>query len=139
MSFVTSKGNQTLLISTFSIRDTICGIDTNLVQEVVLAGDITRVHNAIDYILGIINLRGKIVTIIELGKKIGMPTSAITDSSRIFIIEWKDEYIGLLVDKVSDTIIIQKDALSPPPLNVKSDQVNFLKGYIKQKITLFQY
>ena len=94
----------TFLISTFIIGDTVWGIDTLDTQEIILIPDITTVHHSPDYIIGIINLRGRIVTVVDLGKKMDVPSAGLTDSSRIIIVAWGSEQVGLQVDSVSDVI-----------------------------------
>lgn len=120
--------SQTALVSTFYIADALCGIDTSSVQEVIQVDGVTKVHHAPDFIEGIINLRGKIVTIIDLSRKLDLPRSEITDESRMFIVEWKDEYVGMLVDVVTDALAVDLNKLSPPPANIGMVQGKYFKG-----------
>ncbi len=103
------------LISTFFLGETVWGLDTLDAQEVIRVSEITKVHNADSYIIGIINLRGKIVTVIDLSNKLGLGGSTISDASKIIIVEWKGEYIGLLIDSISDVIDIEKKYLTSAP------------------------
>ena len=107
--------NTSTLISTFFLGETVWGLDTLDAQEVIRVSEITKVNNAEDYIIGIINLRGKIVTVIDLSNKLGLGASIISKASRIIIIEWKDEHIGLLIDSISDVIDIEKKQLTSTP------------------------
>ncbi len=107
--------NAGTLIFTFFLGETIWGLDTLDTQEVIRVTEITKVHNAENYIIGIINLRGKIVTIIDLSNKLGLGESIIGKASRIVIVEWKDEHIGLLIDSISDVIDIDKKNLTSAP------------------------
>ena len=110
------KNNESnTLVSTFFLGETLWGLDTLDAQEVIRVSEITKVHNADDYIIGIINLRGKIVTVINLSQKIGLEASTISEASRIIIVQWKDEYIGLLIDSISDVIDIEKKSLTSAP------------------------
>ncbi|MCK5671980.1 MAG: chemotaxis protein CheW [Spirochaetales bacterium] len=103
------------LISTFFLGETVWGLDTLDAQEVIRVSEITKVHNADSYIIGIINLRGKIVTVIDLSNKLGLGGSTISDASKIIIVEGKGEYIGLLIDSISDVIDIEKKYLTSAP------------------------
>lgn len=103
------------LISTFFLGETVWGLDTLDAQEVIRVSEITKVHNAEGYILGIINLRGKIVTVIDLSDKLGLGVSTISEASKIIIVEWKGEHIGLLIDSISDVIDIEKKFLTSAP------------------------
>lgn len=117
-----------LLVSTFFLGDTLLGIDTLRVQEIVRVTDITKVHHAPDYVLGIINLRGKIVTILDLGRKLNLSASLLTPASRIIILDWNGEYAGFLVDTVSDVIGVERDNISHPPTNIGRTQERFFEG-----------
>ncbi len=107
--------NTSTLISTFFLGETVWGIDTLDAQEVIRVSEITKVNNAEDYIIGIINLRGKIVTVIDLSNKLGLGKSIIGKASRIVIVEWNGEHIGLLIDSISDVIDIEKKYLTSAP------------------------
>ena len=107
--------NTSTLISTFFLGETVWGIDTLDAQEVIRVSEITKVNNAEDYIIGIINLRGKIVTVIDLSNKLGLGKSTIGKASRIVIVEWNGEHIGLLIDSISDVIDIEKKYLTSAP------------------------
>lgn len=117
-----------LLISSFYLADTLFGIDTLRVQEAIKVADITAVPHAQEYVLGVINLRGRIVTIIDLRKKLDFGASRVTDDSRLVIVAWEDEHVGFLVDRIADVIAIEPTAVSPPPSNVKGVQGRFFEG-----------
>ncbi|MFZ5952557.1 MAG: chemotaxis protein CheW [Candidatus Rifleibacteriota bacterium] len=116
------------LVATFIVDDRLYGLTTDLVREVVRIGEITPVHHAPDFIVGIMNLRGRIVTIIDLGKKIGLNQIEIGQHSRIFIAEWQQEQIGLLVDKVGEVVPFDEACLLPVPENLPAFQAVTLKG-----------
>jgi purine-binding chemotaxis protein CheW len=103
------------LISTFYLGETLWGINTLDTQEVIRVSEITRVHNADEYLVGIINLRGKIVTVIDLSKKLGLDPGSISNKSRISIAQWREEHIGLLIDSISDVIDIERNKLTSAP------------------------
>jgi purine-binding chemotaxis protein CheW len=130
-----STDNETItdesqLVATFLLGDAAFGIGTELVQEVVKVGDITPVHHAPPYIIGIRNLRGHIVTVIDLRIRLELGAITLGPESRIIIVDWKDEPIGLLVDSVADTMSIDKNDITPPPPNVHGIQGrNFVGVY----------
>ena len=123
-----SENTTTSLISSFYLDDTLFGIDTLRVQEAIRVTDITTVPHAQEYVMGVINLRGRIVTILNLAKKIGLQTSEISAESRIIIVSLDDEFAGLLVDQISDVIPVERGSIKPPPSNVKGAQANFFEG-----------
>lgn len=122
-----------LQYTSFYLHDTLCGIDIYQVQEINADLAITKVPLAPDYVMGIKNLRGQIVTVINQSLKIGYAPSSIGKNSRIIIVNSADEYIGLLADKISDVITAPRSAISEPPSNIKGAQGRFFSGVLKSK------
>ena len=116
------------LASTFNIGNALLGISALHIQEIIKVADITEVPHAPDYILGILNLRGRIVTIIDLGVRLALGACRICDLSRIIIIDDRTESVGLLVDQVADVIAVDPDAVQPAPVNLNSVQGNFFES-----------
>lgn len=120
--------DEVMQFSSFYLDDTLCAIDIAKVQEINEDMAITPVPLSPDYVEGIMNLRGQIVTIINLSMKIGLSPSKIDNDSRVIIVNSKDEYIGLLVDKVTEVVSIPKQSITPPPPNIKGVQGKFFIG-----------
>jgi purine-binding chemotaxis protein CheW len=118
----------TVLLATFYIRDVHCALPALAVQEVIRPGRNTLVPHGPDCVVGIINLRGKIVTLVDLARKLELGSTEGTEDTRALIVEWKGEFVGLLVDRVSDVREIRPDSISPPPANVRGAQGRFLEG-----------
>ena len=95
-----------LLVATFQLGsdDGVFGIDATLIQEVVMVGELTPVRHAQAYVAGIRNLRGRIITVIDLCVRLGLGAVEIGPESRILIADWKGEPVGLLVDRVQDAV-----------------------------------
>jgi len=117
-------------ICSFYLGDALCGIDINSVQEISKDMEISDVPLSPDWVLGIKNLRGGIVSVIDLGEKIGLQPSKIDENSRIIIVNWNEEYIGLLVDKISNILQADRNLLEDPPSNVKGMQGKYFQGVI---------
>jgi purine-binding chemotaxis protein CheW len=113
---------ESLLVATFALGDGAFGIDTVQVQEVVRVGDITPVHHAPPYLIGIRNLRGHIVTVIDLRVRLELGAIEPGPETRILIVEWQGEQIGLTVDRIADTITVNKSEISTAPPNVHGVQ-----------------
>jgi purine-binding chemotaxis protein CheW len=79
-------------------------------------------------VAGILNLRGKIVTILDLGLRLGFPQIVASGSSRIFIMEDRNEFVGLLVDRVDEVVEVARDQWQAPPANVRGIQGRFFEG-----------
>src|ERR1700680_4742147 len=86
-------------------RETL-GLPISLVREIVRVPEITPVPNAPDYIEGVINLRGRIIAVIDLRKRFGQPASKIDHKSRIVVVETEDRLVGLLVSSASEVLRI---------------------------------
>lgn len=111
-----------MLVSTFFLGEAAFGLDTAQIQEVVRVGEITPVHQAPGFVLGVMNLRGRIATVIDLGVKLELARGEINGDSRIFIVVWEDEQVGLLVDRVADAITVDRSGIRPAPENVRGVQ-----------------
>jgi len=116
------------LVATFLLGNAAFGIGAAQVQEVVRMGDITPVRHAPPYVVGIRNLRGKIVTIIDLRVRLDLGNIDPGAGTRILIADWQGEPIGLLVDSIADTISVNPADIMPPPPNVHGIQSRNLTG-----------
>lgn len=122
-----------LLIATFQLGgdDGFFGIDATVIQEVVMVGEITPVRHAPDYVAGIRNLRGRIITVIDLCVRLSLGSVEIGPESRILIADWKGEPVGLLVDLVADAVSVGADDLEPAPPNLHGLQMQKLLGVFR--------
>jgi purine-binding chemotaxis protein CheW len=130
-----------LLIATFQLGgdDGFFGIDATLIQEVVMVGEITPVRHAPAFVAGIRNLRGRIITVIDLCVRLELGFVEIGPESRILIADWKGEPVGLLVDKVMDAIAVQAEDLEPAPPNMHGIQMQKLLGVFRSGERLGAY
>ncbi|HQV62884.1 MAG TPA: chemotaxis protein CheW [Anaerolineales bacterium] len=122
------------LVSTFYVGGTLMGVDAMKVQEVVQLSSLTPVHHASDYIAGIINLRGQIVTVVDLKCRLEIDQLDDQPARDIFIVSSHGENIGLLVDEAADVIPADMDNLAPLPANMSAVQQKFLKGICQSEI-----
>ena len=126
-----SAADETIQLACFVVDELLCGIDIKWVQEINRNLKLTQVPLAPDYVLGIMNLRGRIVTVINLGKKLGLVPCAMGGKSRGVIVDRDDEYIGLLVDGIKDVISIAGSQITPPPANIDVQKGTFFSGACK--------
>jgi len=117
-----------VLVSTFCLGDAAYALDTALVEEVVRPRRITRVPHAPGYVLGIMNLRGKIVTVLDLGQILQLGTTTAAEESRLYIVRDCDGIAGLLVDCAADVIELDGAAIEPLPSSVRESQSRFFRG-----------
>lgn len=103
------------------------GFDIKQVQEIIKPTRITNVPNTGEHVLGVINLRGQIVPVVDLKQKFNFNTDNDTPKQRIITVKVRDTLIGLLVDDVNEVIWLDKEDLEPAP---ESEELNqeFIKG-----------
>jgi purine-binding chemotaxis protein CheW len=121
------------LVTTFSLGDTMFGLDAMRIQEIVQVGEVTQAHHAPDHIVGLMNLRGKIVIIIDLARRLGLHHQEILPESRVLIMEWGGEYVGLLVENHCDVLRIDPESMAPRPENVGEEQSRHIEGMYKDR------
>lgn len=104
-----------LLVTGFTLGPSAFGIDARLVMEVVKVGDLTRVHDAPPGVVGIRNLRGRIVTVVDMATHLGLGCADPDPENRLLIMEHKGESYGFLVDAVGDAISLDETRIDVPP------------------------
>lgn len=118
-----------LQLASFELADEEYALDISAVQEIVRMSSVTRVPRAPAFVEGVINLRGKIVPVLDLRKRFGMTPIEPTKATRIIIVEIAGKTVGLLVDGVREVLRLSSDAIEPTPDLVSSDlDAAFLRG-----------
>lgn len=113
---------------TFRLAGEIYGINVMQVQEVLRYTEIAPVPGAPAYVLGIINLRGNVVTVIDTRNRFGLTSSSVTDQTRIVIIEAESHVVGILVDAVAEVVYLRQSEIETAP-NVGNDEsAKFIQG-----------
>jgi purine-binding chemotaxis protein CheW len=103
------------------------GVDILKVREIVRIQSITHVPQTPDTVAGVINLRGNVIPVIDLPKKLGLPEAERDDKARIIVFFIEDKLIGMIVDRVERVLRIQENQIEPPP----DIGVGRLQEYIK--------
>jgi purine-binding chemotaxis protein CheW len=101
------------------------------VREVLKIRELTAVPNTPEYILGVISLRGTMLTVIDLGKRLNLTPGARDDRARIIVVSPDDEDVGLLVDRVTGVLKIMPEGIKPPPENVERG-AEYLRGIVRK-------
>jgi purine-binding chemotaxis protein CheW len=105
------------------------GVPIELVLEIVRVPEITSVPDSPDYIEGVINLRGKIVSIIDLRKRFGEHEIVNNDrKNRILVAEIDGKMIGLIVDAASEVLKLPASEVEPPPNVFSDEELNYVTG-----------
>jgi len=113
---------------TFQLENETYGINVMQVQEILRYSEIAAVPGAPDYVLGIINLRGNVVTVIDTRSRFGLMPAEITDNSRIVIIEAEKQVIGILVDSVAEVVYLKKSEMEIAPHVGTEESSQFIQG-----------
>jgi purine-binding chemotaxis protein CheW len=118
---------------TYRLDEETYGINVMQVQEVLRYTEIAPVPGAPDYVLGIINLRGNVVTVIDTRSRFGLPRTETTDNSRIVIIESDEQVVGILVDSVAEVVYLRSSEIDSAPNVGTEESAKFIQGVSNQK------
>ncbi|MBS7326677.1 MAG: chemotaxis protein CheW [Thiopseudomonas sp.] len=113
---------------TFRLEDETYGINVMQVQEVLRYSEIAPVPGAPSYVLGIINLRGNVVTVIDTRQRFGLPSAEVTDNTRIVIIEADKQVVGILVDSVAEVVYLRQSEIETAPNVGNEEAAKFIQG-----------
>ena len=104
------------------------GVSILQVQEIKRMTDITRVPHTPDYITGVINLRGSVLPVVDLKKRLDLPAQTHTDHTRIIIVKIDEIIVGMVVDAVSEVLAIDQENIESPDAVVGGVAANFISG-----------
>ncbi len=134
--------------ATFYMNDTLLGLPILAVREINPHIEMTDVPLAPDFIRGLVNLRGQVVTVIDLGLKLGLGKREVNDKSRLIIvktnselsdqalaqgIKTSDDPVGLLIDAIGDVVTAEEEDIEPPPANMDIGDLKYVRGVVKTK------
>jgi purine-binding chemotaxis protein CheW len=109
------------------------GVPISLVHEIVRVPEITSVPESPDYVEGVINLRGKIVSIVDLRKRFGEKEITQNKKNRILVVEVENKMVGLIVDAASEVLRMSSDDVDNPPNVFEEGELNYVTGVGKLK------
>jgi purine-binding chemotaxis protein CheW len=124
----TSTGEQQLQLVTFGLGGEEFAVDILAVQEINRMMNLTRVPQSPPEVEGVINLRGKIIPVIDLRKRFGLATAEHSEQSRIIVVEVHGRVLGFIVDRVSEVLRISSRIVEPAPKMVCSVDSDFIAG-----------
>jgi purine-binding chemotaxis protein CheW len=120
--------NRELHIVGFKVGRETYGVPITSLHEIVRVPEITAVPDAPDYLEGVINLRGKIVSVMDLRKRFGDKQATLRKQNRILVVEYAGRLAGLIVDSASEVLKIPADAVEPPPAAFQDGGLNCVTG-----------
>ena len=122
----TQDGRQLVV---FRLSEESYGINVESTREIFHLQNITHVPNAPEYVEGVINLRGKVVPVIDLRKRFGVEASEATSDSRIVVVEYQGEDVGLIVDAVDEVLTVGADDLAGAPEVTRQGDATISQGF----------
>jgi len=122
------KDGELLQLVTFSIGEEEFGVDILKVQEIIRTMEITKIPRTQDFVEGVINLRGKVIPIIDLRQRFGLDSKSHDKDTRIIVIEINMMIVGFVVDAVSEVLRIPASTVEPPPPVVAGLESDYISG-----------
>ena len=124
-----SKTEQELLqLVSFQLGEEEFGVDILKVQEINRMLEITKVPNSPVFVDGVINLRGKVIPILNLRQRFGLEKKEIDKKTRIVVVDIDGKVVGVVVDAVSEVLRLPVDTVEPPPSMVAGVESEYIKG-----------
>ena len=120
-----------LKVIVFALSTEEYGIEVDKVRTIERMMPITRVPKTVDFIKGVINLRGVVIPVIDLRGRFGLGETEATENSRIIIVAVNDLEVGFIVDAANDVIDIDSDSIDTPPEVVGGIKAKYLRGVAK--------
>lgn len=105
-------------------------IPIEMVESIIKLGPLTSVPGSPTFVRGVMNLRGRIMSVIDLRQRFGMPAEADQPDGRILVVQYADTTIGILVDSVSEVFNLDEMDFQPPPPEVGNGAVGGVDGII---------
>ncbi|MEW5745935.1 MAG: chemotaxis protein CheW [Nitrospirota bacterium] len=126
-----AAGDDILQLVTFTLGNEDYAVDILKVQEINRMKEITRVPNSPPYVEGVINLRGKVIPVVNLRAKFGLPQKDSDEQARIMIMDIQGITMGLVVDAVSEVLRIPASTVEPTPPMASHISSEFIRGIAK--------
>lgn len=126
----TIEGEEQQLVI-FDLADENYGVDINIVREIIRMQDITSVPKAPSFVNGVINLRGKVIPVLDLRRRFSMPETEHTKDSRIVVVDINGQDIGMVVDAVTEVLRIPNSAVEVPSNIITTTDSDYLQGIAK--------
>jgi purine-binding chemotaxis protein CheW len=118
-------------LSTFSVNGHLFGVEVAVVQEVIRYQPMTRVPLAPAALAGLINLRGQVITAVDLRRRLGFPERAAGELAMDVIVRTSDGLVSLLVDRIGDVVEVAQEAFEEPPETLAGIARELIRGAYK--------
>lgn len=125
---VKTESTELLQLVSFTLNEEEFGIDILIVQEIIRMLQITKVPNSPDFVDGVVNIRGRIIPVVNLRCKLGMPRKERDKETRIVVVEVSGKTIGFIVDTVTEVLRIPSSTIEVPPELIAGVNSEFIKA-----------
>ncbi len=130
METETLQQNEQQLV-VFDLSTEAYGVDIGTVREIIRLQDITRVPRSPEFVEGVINLRGKVIPVVDLRKRFGLPAEVESKENRIVVVDIGAQDIGVIVDAVTEVLRIATESVEPPASVITTADSEYLLGIAK--------
>jgi len=127
-----SKTDEEIQLVVFSLGREEFAVEVTQVREIMRMEEITRMPKTPQFVEGIINLRGQIIAVVELAKRLNLESGSRSGETRIIVVEAEDIKVGMIVDSVSEVLRVNADAVEPSPTLTTDVSAAYLQGVVKQ-------
>ena len=130
MTDLAANGEEQQLV-VFQLGAELYGVEIARVHEIIRLQTVTRVPHAPAFVEGVINLRGKVIPVVDLRRRFGLALADHTRASRIVVVEIGDQVVGIVVDGVSEVLRVNNATIEPPSPVVAGIDSDYLHGIAK--------
>lgn len=115
----------------FELADEFYGVDIHQVRGIEKPMSLTRVPNAPEFVQGVCNLRGSVIPVIDLRRRLGLSAGTETKNTRVLIVNVDKYTVGMVIDNANDVVNINPDMIEPSPALVSGIDSEFIRGVAK--------
>ena len=127
----TNNASSETQLVVFDLASEYYGVDIGDVREIIRMQNVTRVPGTPSYMEGVINLRGKVVPVVDLRKRLSLKVRAQTNDSRIVVVDIGGKDVGVIVDGVTEVLRIPLASVEPPSQMIASGDATYIRGIAK--------
>jgi purine-binding chemotaxis protein CheW len=127
-----TRAAEEIQLVVFSLGREEFAVEVTQVREIMRMEEITRMPKSPHFVEGIINLRGQIIAVVELAKRLNLVVGVKSGDTRIIVVEAEEIKVGMIVDSVSEVLRVSADAVEPSPTLATDISAAFLRGVVKQ-------
>jgi purine-binding chemotaxis protein CheW len=125
------QGNDERQLVVFRLGDEVYGISIGTVREIIRMQTVTYVPDSPDFVEGVINLRGRVIPVVDLRRRFGLEVTETTNESRVLVVDISGDEIGVIVDAVTEVLRISEDSIAPTSSVVTTEDSYYIEGIAK--------